>query len=934
MTVPSRIREAAPAAAVPARRGVDDIPEAGRIASTMIQPHGWLLVLDPDSFTLIQAGANLDGLTGEPVEASLGRPLAELLGAPAAAALRKAVAQADSETIGLIDCRIHAARRRFEAWLAAHWSPAGLVLEVEPAREAAAAPLLAGLSTAIRRYRAAPDLVALGRAVAADVLRVTGFGRVMVIGFTADDTPEVLAEDAQPPESETLPRVMVMDEMPAEARVYLEINRLRVVPDLSAPSVPLVPALHPVTGEPPELSRSGLRAPSAQLVQVGERHGLRAMTIVSMINGNRLRGVIIGYSAQPLTPPPAVRALLEALGEIAAGQMAALDERTAAAARMASARSLAHLSQTLRTAEDLCEAVAARHWDLITLFGIDGWMMSLDGETRAEGDLPPAGRWLALLGDPAAQSRDGLSWHARGSRQEEPLAVLRLEISAGGSLVLIRFESRPWTPAELDAAHELQRVLADRHGELYRARMERRLHRLAYYDPLTDLPNRGFLMQELQRAMSLGEDPCVLVVSLHRFKTLKGSLGDDLSNRLLVAVAKRLESCLAPGDRLARIDSGEFAVLLPGLRGPEGAAALSAAIKDVMRTPVSIDRREVFVTANLGLVPSAQAHGLAAEVLRNAEIAAMEAEAGGGGSKAFESAMRARLTERYELYDRLRQSVYFSGGIHVAYQPIVDLATGALAGFEALARWTHPERGAVPPGEFIPIAEETGLIVPLGNAVLMQACRQIVNWNRKRPDRPLFMSVNLSPYQLDPEKLDLARWAEGVLQLTGADPSWIKLEITESGLVANAATTVEVLRKLRQLGIGLSIDDFGTGYSSLSYLQRLPVQTIKIDQSFMAQLDAPPGVALAPAPVPPGPATAEGTEVVRTIVQLGRTLGFDIVAEGVETNRHLGLLRALGCGLGQGYLFAKPLTPQSAERLVDGALPWTLPEAAPAAARA
>ncbi len=896
------------------------------IASTRVQPHGWLLVLDPEAFTVVQASANLEALTGTPAEASLGHTLAEILGAPATAALRRAIAQADSETIGLIDCRVHAPRRRFDAWLSAHWSGEGLIVEVEPAQQEAAAPLLAGLSTAIRRYRLAPDLVALGRVVAADVLRVTGFGRVLVVGFGNDDTPEVLAEDARPEGAEALPRVMVMDEMPVEARVYLELNRLRIVPDMLAPGVPLVPEVNPATGSQPDLSRSNLRAPSRQLLTVGERHGLRAMSIISMINGNRLRGVIIGYSAQPLNPPPAVRALCEALGEIAAGQMAALDERTAAAARMASARALAHLSQNLRTAEDLCEAVAARHWDLITLFGVDGWQITLDGETRMDGDLPPAARWLALLDDPAAQHREGLCWHARGSRQEEPLAVLRLEISAGGALVLVRFESRPWTPAELDAAHELQRVLADRQGELYRARMERRLHRLAYYDPLTDLPNRGFLMQELQRAMSLGEDPSVLVVSLHRFKTLKGSLGDDLANRLLMAVAKRLESCLSPGDRLARIDSGEFAVLLPGIRGPEGAAALSAAIKDVMRTPVSIDRREVFVTANLGLVPSAQAHGLAAEVLRNAEIAAMEAEAGGGGSKAFESAMRARLTERYDLYDRLRQAIYFSGGIHVAYQPIVDLATGELAGFEALARWTHPERGAVPPGEFIPVAEETGLIVPLGNAVLMQACRQIVAWNRRRPDRPLFMSVNLSPYQLDPEKLDLARWAEGVLQLTGADPSWIKLEITESGLVANAATTVDVLKKLRQLGIGLSIDDFGTGYSSLSYLQRLPVQAIKIDQSFMTQLDAGP---LAPDALKAG-AAPEGAEVVRTIVQLGRTLGFEIVAEGIETHRHLELLRMLGCGLGQGYLFAKPLPPPAAERLVGGERPWSLPKSSAA----
>lgn len=882
----------------------------------MVQPHGWLLVLDPATLDVIRASANLDGLTGVPTADSIGRPLSSILGTAAASALRRAMDQAESEPpetgmIAMIDCRIQSPLRIFEGWLQAHWSRAGVILELEPAQQESVAPLLAGLSTAIRRYRAAADPVALGRVLAADVRAATGFDRALVMGFGADGEPEILAEDAAPEGAP--PTVLVVDALPTQARTYLETNRTRMVPDLQAPGIPIVPGDAPV-----DLARSALRAPSAQLHGVGRRYGLRSVMILSMIQAGRVRGVVVAYGTRPLTPPPAARAYCEALTEIAAGQMAALDERTAAAARMAATRALAHLSQGIRSAEDLGDAVSERHWDIVTLFGVDGWRLSLDGEERTGGDFPPEAAWRPLLEGPDAHIRDGVAWSVRRDAGTDPMAVLRLEIGAAGSLVLVRRDALSWTPAALDAAQELHRVLADRNGELVRSRMERRLHRLAYYDPVTDLPNRGHLTQEIQRAMSAGEDPAVLVVSLHRFKTLKGSLGDEPFNKLLVAVAKRLESCLGPGDRLSRIDTGEFGVLLPGSRGAEAAAALQSAIRDVLRTPVSVDRREVFVTANLGVVPSAQAHGLASEVLRNAEIAALEAEAGGGGSKAFEVAMRARLTDRYDLYDRLRQAVYFGGGVGVAFQPIVDLTTGDLVGFEALARWTDPERGIVPPAEFIPIAEETGLIIPLGNGVMMQAARQIALWNRDRRDRPLHMSVNLSPYQIDPDKLDLERWVRGVLDITGAEPSWIKLEITESGLVSNAAATIDVLRRVRQLGVGIGIDDFGTGYSSLSYLQRLPVQTIKIDQSFMAQLgqDGP-----AAARLETGTAS-EGVEVVRTIIQLARTLGYDVVAEGVDSVSHIDILRALGCGLGQGFLFARPLSTDEAGHIVRGERPW------------
>ncbi|QJE74637.1 GGDEF domain-containing protein [Aerophototrophica crusticola] len=517
----------------------------------------------------------------------------------------------------------------------------------------------------------------------------------------------------------------------------------------------------------------------------------------------------------------------------------------------------------------------------------------------------PATRWLPLLDHARPQDRDGVSQGCDGT-----LAALRVEVSAGGSVVLVRRGGQPWSEAELESAHALHRLLAERHAGLYRAKAEQALFRLANFDPVTDLPNRAALLAEAQRSLLAGHPTAVLVVGLDRFRALKGTLGEAMADQLLAGVGQRLAGCVQPGDRLARVDTGAFAVLLSGDRaspGPGGGAdTLVQAVREGLRAPFPLGGREIYVTASLGLVPAAAGQGDAAGLLRDAEIAAAEAEAGGGGSRAFDAAMRDRLTERYELYDRLRHGIYFGDAVRPVFQPIVNLEDGQLVGFEALARWTDAEKGAVPPTSFIPVAEETGLVVPLGNQILLQACRQVVRWNRGRQGKPLFVSVNLSPYQLDPDRLDLVRWVSGVLALTGADPSWLRLELTESGLVTHAGTAIEVLQNLRDLGVGLAIDDFGTGYSSLAYLQRLPIDGIKIDRSFVANLDD----------------GAKGLALVRTIVQLARTMGLGVVAEGVETGRHLEVLRALGCGRGQGYLFARPLETADAARLVQGGAAW------------
>jgi len=890
----------------------DTPPDATRPADRpSCQPHGWVLVLDPERLRVVQASHNMEELTGRPAREAIGKSVKDLLGSRADEALQRAMGQADNDTVGPVDAFVTAELRRFDVWLHGHWGAGGLVLEIEPATPAPdAARFLASVGNAIRRYRAAPDVAALTRAAAADLRRLTGYDRAVVVrmGGTA---AAVVATDANPHRPVRGGDAVALDLIAADNRHLLELNRLRLIADSMADAVPLVPDTNPVSGCPADLGRAVLRMPEADLILLARAAGIRSVLTISLMTGGHLWGLVWCDSLLPRRPPPAVRALCEAIGEIIAAQIAAIEDRALAAARVAATRVMGRIAAGLRGADNIVAACRGLAGELLSLFEADGLLVMVDGSASASGFSPPANRWLALLETGEGARQDGVT-HAVGLHATDPHdangvgAVLRIDITAGGQLVLLRSRAGPWTLPQQEAAAELHRLLVERHAEIYRARAEVQLHRMAFYDPVTELPNRAFLMQELQRVMAVGQNAALLVITLDRFKALKSTLGEAGSDALMAAVARRLQECLGPGDQLARIDTGEYAVLMSAGNGGDAATMLFHTVREALKTPIALDGRDLFVTVSFGLVESAAAHGSADEVVRNAEIAAYEAEAGGGGSRAFEAEMRARLTERYALYDKLRHAIYFGNAIQTHYQPIVDLASGDLLGFEALARWQDPERGFIPPVDFIPLAEETGLIVPLGNQVLVQACRNIARWNRGRQGRPLYVSVNLSPYQMDSSRLDLPRWVKGVLQLTGADPSHLVLEITESGLIAKAGQGLTLLQNLRDLGVTLAIDDFGTGYSSLSYLQRLPVNMIKVDRSFVAGMDTAP----------------KGTEMVKTIVQLAQVMGFSVVAEGIETDQQADRLRDLGCAKGQGYHYAKPLPPDQAAAMAAGSLPW------------
>ena len=438
--------------------------------------------------------------------------------------------------------------------------------------------------------------------------------------------------------------------------------------------------------------------------------------------------------------------------------------------------------------------------------------------------------------------------------------------------------------------------------------LEARLAHQAFHDPLTDLPNRALFMdrlaQALARAARRGDGVAVLFLDLDRFKVVNDSLGHAAGDRLLVAVAGRLAAGLRPGDTASRLGGDEFTILLEGLDGPEDAAVIAERLGAALAAPVPLEGHAVHVTASVGIAFSAGGDADADALLRRADAAMYRAKRRGRGHhERYCPGLDAGRGGRLALEGELRQALE-RGELRVHYQPQVDLATGRVAGLEALARWRHPARGLLAPGVFIPLAEETGLILPLGRWVLVEACRQARRWGARRGGaRPPVVSVNLSPRQfLQP---GLADDVAGILRATGADPRALQLELTEGVLLEHTGATTATLEQLKTLGVGLAIDDFGTGYASLGYLRQFPLDTLKIDRSFVAALEGDDGAAL-----------------VEAMVTLAHRLGLRTVAEGVETAAQADRLRALGCDLGQGWLFAKPSPARAAGRLLRQALVW------------
>ncbi len=438
-----------------------------------------------------------------------------------------------------------------------------------------------------------------------------------------------------------------------------------------------------------------------------------------------------------------------------------------------------------------------------------------------------------------------------------------------------------------------------------RRNAEAGLHHIAFHDSLTGLPNRRrfheYLTEAVARAQANPKDAfAVMFLDFDRFKLINDSLGHSAGDEFLVQVSKRIKESLRPHDIVARLGGDEFAVLAQHLEHERSAVTLADRILSAMRLPFHVAQTELMTSASIGITFSALGYANSEDVLRDADTAMYKAKARGKARyELFDASLHTEVANRLRLEGELRRAID-EGQLSVAYQPLVDLNNGHISGFEALVRWAHPQDGSISPGAFLPIAEEAGLMLRLTDFVLHCACRQLRQWQQLDPElAQLTMNVNISGNDIAHAAL-VARVTRAIVE-AGLQPQHLCLELTENILMTRLEGALPMLRELRRLGVTLAIDDFGTGYSSLSHLSTLPIDTLKIDRSFVAALEV----------------GSNEAAVVRSIVLLGSALGKSVVAEGIETEAQLEQLREMGCAGGQGYLLARPMSPQDAGSMLE-----------------
>ncbi|EJL20149.1 bifunctional diguanylate cyclase/phosphodiesterase [Brevibacillus sp. BC25] len=546
------------------------------------------------------------------------------------------------------------------------------------------------------------------------------------------------------------------------------------------------------------------------------------------------------------------------------------------------------MEDELKRSEEKYRIIAENTSDIISIINLDGEFLYLSpSHKRVWEHTVPDEEILNLFEWIVEDDRDIFAYaiqHAFSTRKEY---MVECRINTQRNDVI-------WTESKInpimDEEGNVTKLLLVTRDVTDRKQSEETIHHLAYHDALTDLPNRRMYVQQLSKEMMQAKrfqsNLAVLFLDLDRFKDVNDSFGHDVGDMLLIEASKRLQACLKPGDVVARLGGDEFTIMQNQLQDRNEATALAEHIMNQLQRPFELDGHVFNVSCSIGIAMYPQDGDNPEDLLKRADTALYTVKSRGkNGYDFFDPTMEAKSLERILMENEMRKAIE-QEQFQIYYQPKIDIATSAMTGMEALVRWVHPELGIIPPNRFIPIAEETGMILALGEWILKQACKQNKTWHDQ--GYTLKVSVNLSARQI--YQKDLVEMIKDILRETKLSPNWLELEITESIFVKMEEATA-VLQQIRDIGIQISIDDFGTGYSSFSYIKSLPVDTIKIDASFIRDIHH----------------NQESQAIVKAIVTIAQSLNMNVIAEGIELHDQVAALKENGCDHGQGYLFSKPL---------------------------
>jgi diguanylate cyclase (GGDEF)-like protein len=902
-----------------------------------------MLVLEPNKWRITHASANLHQFLDLVANDAIGQPLSAVLGDEMVCLLRAAAtARRTNPSVTGIDAGLTGGRVRLLPFISTGGSICIDILREPPAD--LAEPALAKAQRVIQALRLSRTSTGLCGIAVNDVRRITGFDRVMVYRFEEDGSGDVTAEDHGPGIVSFLGLKYPASDIPQQARRLYMIQRIRVIPDVNAAPVALlaVPGNHATELD---LSASWVRAVSPIHLQYLRHMGVAATAVVSLIVAGRLWGMLVCHHNTPLGVSADQRALLDLVGQVMSVMLGSLTESEFTADRAQRQRALSNIAAAIAKPElGIADAFAASASELVSLVPAHGAIVTVGDRVIPVGHTPGTAALNAITSMFRARTPDDINAtpSLRGIIPDASVQLenfsgalyLPLPDCGGGSIVWFRRElnvtvnwagdpakrvadavtgrleprlsfaawreevrgqSAPWTETDFGAVRELRRIVDE---ALVRRNEAELMLRLRDSDPLTGLLNRSAIERQLKGVTQLSPQPsaCLVILNVDRFSKVNEMLGDAAGDALLVQIAHRLEVILEPGEIVARLGSDEFAVL--STRGE--AERLATRIRASFHPAFDIAKQTLQMYVSVGVADNSLDGTTVSGLLRSAEAAMRESKAAGGNRISFfmrdlHNEVARRLVIEQSLDESLRAH---RDQFQLAFQPLVDAATGGLRSWEVLIRWQHPTLGNVSPGVFIPIAESCGLIARVGDLVLEEALRHLIEVppSADPAEQEVYVAVNVSPLQLS--RPGFAAGIADMLHLRGIMPSRLCVEVTE-GVFADK-NAVAAIGDIRRLGVLVAVDDFGVGYSSLSTLQRLPADVVKLDRSFLPE---------------PHADQPSDWSFLTAVVALAHTVGLKVVIEGVETQAQLNAVVSASVDSIQGYYLARPMTSEVAMAL-------------------